>query len=115
MKRLLSLAGLSIVAIFGGASFTSGLLDSAQTRGHAIDGLKTAFGLPYGAGSSTTQIRFQVATNKGPSMTTPIIRPVVFTMTIAPPAPPQPPEVTATIINNELCPKTKPPCQSACF
>jgi hypothetical protein len=52
----------ALVAIFAGVGAMNGLWANADVRGHAADGIKTAFGLPYGFNRADAPIRYHLAT-----------------------------------------------------
>lgn len=118
MKKLLSLAGVSLVAIFASATVTSGLVENAQVRGHAIDGIKTAIGLPYGVGKTFGPVHFQIAQGQNSAILQSRIAPVTSPMPVAarqPPTPPEPPEMMTKLATTSDCTTPKSDCQSACF
>ena len=134
MKKLLSLAGASLVTIFASATVTSGLVENAEVRGHAIDGIKTALGLPYGVGETHgpvhfqlvhfQPVHFQVAQRQDSINLANPIAPVTSPMPVAvpqspqspqPPEPPEPPEMMTKLAATSNCTTPKPNCQSACF
>jgi hypothetical protein len=91
MKNLLGIAGLSLVLVFANASIRGGMLETTQARGHAIDGLKTAFGLPYGQVTSQNPIRFHGEALQCRKLVMSSFQMPALQMTIAPPEPPAPP------------------------
>ena len=123
MKKLLSLAGVSLVAIFASATVTSGLVENAEVRGHAIDGIKTAIGLPYGVGKTLgpvhfQSVHFQVAQRQDSIILANPIAAVTSPMPVAvpqSPTPPEPPEMMTKLAATSNCTTPKPNCQSACF
>jgi hypothetical protein len=52
----------ALVAIFAGVGAMNGLWANADVRGHAADGIKTAFGLPYSFNRTDAPIRYHLAT-----------------------------------------------------
>lgn len=92
IAKLIPIAGFSLIAIFASASFTAGLLDNEQARGHAVDGIKTALGMPYGTGNLSTPTRLQTA-QLHPNLTL-LTKPQLsgYQLVQAMPQPPKPPQ-----------------------
>jgi hypothetical protein len=95
MKVSLSTAGLVMVLVFANASFSSGMLETPQARGSALDGLKTGLGMPYSNDRSKVPIRFQAVTLQCHKLVIASPHPSTPHMTLAPPEPPEPPTPSA--------------------